>query len=86
MTPTPAVPTPPGALPDDLDPAQVSDAACTLVELSTVPEDWPLIRRAAEQLTPLTAALRRITGTEDASDDRDWLNPWRGYGIVIERH
>ncbi|UNZ22304.1 hypothetical protein [Streptomyces sp. 891-h] len=70
-----------------LDGDLVNDAACTLVELSTVPDDEALQDRAAAQLAPLTATLRRITGTDnaEAANDADWLNAWRGCGIVRER-
>ncbi|GAA2100479.1 hypothetical protein GCM10009801_73040 [Streptomyces albiaxialis] len=76
-------PLPGGA--DHLDGDQVNDAACTLVELSTVPDDPGLRERAVQQLVPLIATLRRITGTADTVDDRDWLDVWRAYGIVTER-
>ncbi|MEU3356108.1 hypothetical protein [Streptomyces sp. NPDC037389] len=78
---THAVPSGPAA---SVDPGDVSDAACTLVELSTIPDDAALLRRAAEQLPPLMAQLRKATGI-DTDTDEDWLSVWRPYGIIRER-
>ncbi|AWN32605.1 hypothetical protein [Streptomyces sp. NEAU-S7GS2] len=76
------------ALPAAVDPGLANDAACTLVELSTVPDDAALQRRAAQELPQLMAQLRATTGHSDAGttvSDADWLDVWRPFGVVVER-
>ncbi|MFK8851157.1 hypothetical protein [Streptomyces sp. Ac-502] len=75
---------PHAAPPPAVDPGLVSDAACTLVELSTVPDDVALQARAASQLPQVLAQLRQTT-VSNAGSDADWLDVWRGIGVVIER-
>ncbi|WP_344583491.1 hypothetical protein [Streptomyces lunalinharesii] len=72
-----------------VDPGLANNAACTLVELSTVPDDAALQRRAAEELpqllTQLRATLGRASTDAPTGADADWLDVWRPFGVVVER-
>ncbi|MFD8386163.1 hypothetical protein ACFV2X_47985 [Streptomyces sp. NPDC059679] len=71
--------------PAEIDPGLANDVACTLTELSCVPDDTALLRRAAEQLPLLTAQVRRVTRSDSEGSDEGWLDVARACGIVRER-